>query len=446
MRRAVVLGGSIAGLLAARVLSDHADEVLVLERDDIAPSGIFGSGQGPRPGVKQGKQMHALLDGGRRKIDEWFPGFATDLIADGAALADTGRDLHTYVGGRRKVLVDGVEMISATRPFLEAHLRRRVLSLGNLRLVHGRVCGLAFEGDRVSGVRYTGTFTDARDEVVLDSDLVVDATGRRSRIGDWLQKGGWPEPATRSMDVDLGYTTALFRRPEGGHDTTLAQSLSTTPDGRLRLSTLGRVEGDRWIVLLAGYADDRPGRGSDEFLLRCKEDPAAAFRQLTEDGELIGEPASYRHRDNLRRDFHLLDRFPAGLLAIGDVLASFNPIYGQGMSSAAMHASCLAAYLKSGMSLRDPAWTYFKDARAVVDDAWQTSTRNDLRLPHVTGPRPRGFKVASRISDLLDRASVTDPVIHRRCLEVTQMLTPAKTLMRPGTLLRAAWAVRRQDA
>ncbi|QDN54261.1 hypothetical protein [Streptomyces sp. S1D4-20] len=446
MRRAVVLGGSIAGLLAARVLSDHADEVLVLERDDIAPSGIFGSGQGPRPGVKQGAQMHALLDGGRRKIDQWLPNFAADLIADGAALADTGRDLHTYVGGRRKVLVDGVEMISATRPFLEAHLRRRVLSLGNLHLVHGRVCGLAFEGGRVSGVRYTGTFTDARDEVVLDADLVVDATGRRSRIGDWLKEGGWPEPETRSMRVDLGYTTALFRRPEGGHDTTLAQSLSTTPDGRLRLSTLGRVEGDRWIVLMAGYADDRPGRGSDEFLLRCKEDPAAAFRQLTEDGELIGEPASYRHRDNLRRDFHLLDRFPAGLLAIGDVLASFNPIYGQGMSSAAMHASCLAAYLKSGHSLQDPAWAYFKDARAVVDDAWQTSTRNDLRLPHVTGPRPRGFKVASRISDLVDRASVTDPVIHRRCLAVTQMLTPAKTLMRPGTLVRAAWAVRRQDA
>ncbi|MER6367242.1 hypothetical protein ABT255_02480 [Streptomyces mirabilis] len=445
MRRAVVLGGSIAGLLAARVLSDHADEVLVLERDDIAPRGGLGSGQGPRPGVPQGTQMHALLEGGRRRIDEWFPGFATDLIADGAALADTGRDLHTYVGGRRKVLVDGVEMISATRPFLEAHLRRRVLSLGNLRLVHGRVCGLAFEGARVSGVRYTRTFTDARDEVVLDSDLVVDATGRASRIGTWLQEGGWPEPATRRMHVDLGYTTALFRRPEGRHDTTLAQSLSTTPDGRLRLSTLGRVEGDRWIVLVAGYADDRPGRGSDEFLLRCKQDPAAEFRQLTEDGELMGEPVSYRHPDNRRRDFHLLDRFPAGLLAIGDALASFNPIYGQGMSSAAMHASCLAAYLESRKSL-DPAWSYFKQTRAVVDDAWRTSTLNDLRLPHVTGPRPRGFRIASRLSDIVDRASMTDPVIHRRCLEVTQMLTPARTLMRPGTLLRAAWAVRNQDA
>ncbi|MES4908512.1 MULTISPECIES: hypothetical protein [unclassified Streptomyces] len=448
MRRAVILGGSVAGLLAARVLSDHADEVFVLEQDDIAPSGEFWGGQGPRPGVPQGTQMHALLDAGRRKIDHWLPGFATELVADGAALADTGTDVHSYLEGRLKVLVGGVEMISATRPFLESHLRRRVWELGNLRLVNGRVRGLAFTGDRVSGVRYVGGQPagegDTADEEVLAADLVVDATGRASRIGAWLREGGWPEPETRRMRVDLGYATALFRSPEGPHDATLAQSLSTLPDGRLRLGTLGRVEGDRWVVLVAGYADDRPGRGIEEFLLRCKEDPAAPFRRLAEAGEPIGEPVAYRHPDNRRRDFHRLDRFPAGLVAIGDTLASFNPIYGQGMSSAAMHASCLAGHLASGRSLRDPAWSYFKQVRAVVDDAWQTSAVNDLKLPHVTGPRPRGFKVASVLSDLIVRASVTDPVVHRRFLEVAHMLSPVKTLMRPGTVVRAAWTVRKQ--
>lgn len=444
MRRAVVLGGSIAGLLAARVLSDHADEVVVVERDDVAPAGAFGGSTDARPGVPQGSQMHALLEAGRRRLENWFPDFAAELVADGATLADSGRQLHSYLQGRRRVLVDGVEMISATRPFLEAHLRRRVLSLGNLRLVNGRVRGLAFTGDRVSGVRYGPE--GAGNGEVLESDLVVDATGRASRIGTWLQEGGWPEPPLRRMHVDLGYATALFRRPEGDHDTTLAQSLATFPDGRVRLSTLGRVEGDRWIVLVAGYADDRPGRSSEEFLLRCEQDPAAPFRQLAQDGELIGEPAGYRHPDNRRRDFHLLDRFPAGLVATGDCLASFNPIYGQGMSSATMHASCLAAHLESGQSVREPAWGYFKRTRAVVDDAWQTSTLNDLKLPHVTGPRPRGFTLASRLSDLVVQGSVTDPVVHRRFLDVMHMLTPAKSLMRPGTLLRATRAVRRQPA
>ncbi|TDC20499.1 hypothetical protein E1265_21945 [Streptomyces sp. 8K308] len=440
MRRAAVLGGSIAGLLAARVLSDHADEVVVLERDDVALAGAFGGGRDPRPGVPQGTQMHALLDAGRRRIDQWFPGFSAELVAGGAALADTGTDVHSYLDGRRKVLVGGVEMVSATRPFLEAHLRRRTLALDNLRLVNGRVRGLTFTGDRVSGVRYAG----AGGEDVLAADLVVDATGRASRIGAWLTEAGWPEPPMRRMHVDLGYATALFRRPEGPHGATLAQSLAAMPDGRLRLGTLGRVEGDLWIVLVAGYADDRPAHGIDEFLLRCAQDPAAPFRQLAEDAEPIGEPVTYRHPDNRRRDFHLLDRFPAGLVAVGDTMASFNPIYGQGMSSATMHASCLESYLGSGRSPRDPAWSYFKQVRAVVDDAWQTSALNDLKLPHVTGPRPRGFKVASRLSDLIVRASVTDPVIHRRFLAVAHMRSPARTLMRPGTLLRSARAVRRQ--
>ncbi|MDT0318033.1 FAD-dependent oxidoreductase [Streptomyces millisiae] len=442
MRRAAVLGGSIAGLLAARVLSDHADEVVVLERDDVAPAGDFGGDREPRPGVPQGTQMHALLDAGRRRIDHWLPGFATELVAAGAALADTGTDVHSFLDGRRKVLTGDIEMVSATRPFLEAHLRRRVLAFDNVRLVNGRVRGLAFTGDRVSGVRYADA-ADAED--VLTADLVVDATGRASRIGTWLREGGWPEPGMRRMPVDLGYATALFRRPAGPHDATLAQSLANLPDGRLRLGTLGRVEGDRWVVLVAGYADDRPGRGVEEFLLRCKEDPAAPFRQLAEDGEPIGEPVTYRHPDNRRRDFHLLDRFPAGLVAVGDTLASFNPIYGQGMSSATSHASCLATYLESGQSPRDPAWSYFRQARTVVDDAWQTSALNDLKLPHVTGPRPRGFTVASRLSDLIVRASVTDPVIHRRFLDVMHMRSSAKTLMRPGTLLRAAWATRQRD-
>jgi 2-polyprenyl-6-methoxyphenol hydroxylase-like FAD-dependent oxidoreductase len=448
MRRAAVLGGSIAGLLAARVLSDHADEVVVLERDDVALSGEFGGGRGPRPGVPQGTQMHALLDAGRRRIDRWFPGFSTELVADGAAIADTGTDVHSYLDGSLKVLVGGVEMVSATRPFLEAHLRRRVLALHNLRLVNARVRGLAFTGDRVSGVRYTGPGAGpgaaAPDEDVLAADLVVDATGRASRIGAWLREAGWPEPQTRRMHVDLGYATALFRRPEGPHGATLAQSLATLPDGRLRLGTLGRVEGDRWIALVAGYADDRPGPDIKEFLRRCEEDPAEPFRQLAGEGEPIGDPITFRHPDNRRRDFHLLDRFPAGLVTIGDTLASFNPIYGQGMSSAAMHASCLASYLESGQSPRDPAWSYFRQVRAVVDDAWQISALNDLKLPHVTGPRPRGFKVASRLSDLIVRASVTDPVIHRRFLDVAHMLSPAKTLMRPGTLLRAARSARRR--
>lgn len=444
MRTALVLGGSIAGLLAARVLSDHADEVVILERDDVALPGDFAGNHEPRPGVPQGAQMHALLDAGRRRLEQWFPGISAELVAGGATLADSGGDVHSYLDGRLKIRVGGMEMISATRPYLEAHIRRRVSALDNVRLAQGAVRGLAFTGDRVSGVRYVDAGAGGTDADVLAADLVVDATGRGSRIAAWLKEGGWPEPGMRRMHVDLGYATALFRRPEGAPTPTVAQSMVNLPNGRMRMATLGRVESDRWIVLMAGYTDDRPTRGVEEFVSRCKEDPAAPFRRLAEDGEPIGEPAIYRHPDSRRRDFHLLDRFPAGLVPIGDTLASFNPVYGQGMSSAAMHASCLATWLESGKSPLGPAWSYLKQVRDTVDDAWRTSTLNDLRLAHVTAPRPRGFKVVSGIGDLVVRASVTDPVTHLRFLKVMHMLAPAKSLMRPGVVLRAAREVRKQ--
>ncbi|NUU22211.1 MAG: hypothetical protein HOV68_11970, partial [Streptomycetaceae bacterium] len=223
-------------------------------------------------------------------------------------------------------------------------------------------------------------------------------------------------------------------------------SLVNGPDGRVRLATIGKVEGDRWVALVAGYAADRPGRGADDFLGRCRVDPAPEFGKLAADGELLGDVAVYRHPDNRRRDFHKLPRFPAGLVCAGDAVASFNPVYGQGMSSAAAHAACLAAYLDTAPAADEPAWRYFKAVRRVVDDAWQTSVLNDLRMPHVDAPRPMGFGVATKLGDMVLRASVSDPVVARRFLDVMHMLAGPATLMRPGTLLRSARAARRARA
>jgi 2-polyprenyl-6-methoxyphenol hydroxylase-like FAD-dependent oxidoreductase len=166
------------------------------------------------------------------------------------------------------------------------------------------------------------------------------------------------------------------------------------------------------------------------------------FAQVADGCPMVGPVVTYRQADARRRDFHALRRLPAGLVAVGDAVASFNPVYGQGMSSAALHASCLSAYLRSSASPSEPARDYFRLVRLVVDAAWQTSTTNDLALPHVDGPYPRGYRVAHRISDLILRASVTDAEINRRFLQVTHMRTHPNTLIRPGLLLRAARAAR----
>ncbi|WP_326563275.1 FAD-dependent oxidoreductase [Micromonospora sp. NBC_01796] len=432
MRRAVVLGGSIAGLMAARVLSDHAEEVLIIERD---PSEVD---VGPRPGVPQGSQVHALLPAGQAQLERWFPGFAKEAFQAGAPLP---------TGGTGKVFLNGVLRTApmsrpqvpgliTTRPFLEALVRKRTLAIGNITMVPGRADGLVFDGNRVAATRYVPD--GGTEPVTVTTDLVVDAMGRSSRLGDWLDNSGWTRPPMRRMPIKLNYATALYKRDEQVSDAWVAVAQTTPGDGRVaRIGGINSVENDQWIMLVAGYDNDRPTRDVEDFTNRCREHFPKAFRDIAEHGQRIGDVATYHQADSRRRDFHELDRLPAGLVAAGDSVASFNPIYGQGMTSAALHASCLSAYLRSDPALHEPARAYFDRVRVIVDAAWQISTFADLDLPHVDGPYPRGYRLIRWFTDLLFRASMTDGVINDRLARVTTMLDHPTALARPSTLWRA---------
>jgi 2-polyprenyl-6-methoxyphenol hydroxylase-like FAD-dependent oxidoreductase len=436
LRRAVVLGGSVAGLLAARVLSDHAAEVVVIERDDPDVTGV-------RPGVPQATQVHVLLDGGRVQLDRWFPGFSQEMVDAGAVLSTDGT-VDMYLDGVRKVPAPD-EILSSSRTFLETHLRARALALPNVRLVRARARGLMFTPDRVTGARYTAD-GDPEDRITdLPADLVVDAMGRSSRLSDWLEEAGWPRPPLRRIGIDLGYATANFSRTDDTVDVTTVHA-AVQPGGGRRpgVSVLTAVEDHRWSILLSGFAADRPTGDPEDFRARCRELPPI-FAQVADGCPLIGPVQTYRQADSRRRDFHAVP-LPGGIIAVGDAVASFNPVYGQGMSSAALHASCLSAYLRSGPSVLAPARGYFALIRLVVDAAWQTSTTNDLALPHVDGPYPRGYRVAHRISDLILRASVADMEINRRFLQVTHMRAHPNTLIQPGVLLRAVRTTRARSA
>ncbi|MCO1597019.1 FAD-dependent oxidoreductase [Micromonospora sp. RHAY321] len=434
MRRAVVLGGSIAGLMAARVLSDHAEEVLIIERD---PSEADGD---PRPGVPQGSQVHALLPAGQVQLERWFPGIVDEALALGAP--PPPRD-----EGAAKIFVNGVlglppapsgsgPALITTRPFLEALVRRRTLAVDTIRMVYGRADGLVFTDGRVTGARYV---PDGGTEPVAEpADLVVDAMGRSSRLSDWLADNGWPRPPMQRMPIKLNYATALYKQDEKVSDAWVVVYHTMAGKGRTaRIGGINSVEGDRWIMLVAGYDEDRPSRDVADFTARCREHYPPMFGDIAEHGQMIGGVVTYHQADSRRRDFHRLDRMPAGLVAAGDAVASFNPVYGQGMTSATLHASCLSAYLRSDPKLDEPARGYFDQVAVVVDAAWRISTSADIELPHVDGPYPPGYKVTKWFGDLLFRASLTDPVLSARLNRVTTMLDHPATLSHPGTLLRA---------
>ncbi len=451
-----MLGGSVAGLLAARVLSDHADSVVVVEPDTLGADqdaiaggnvaiGEFGGAR--RSGVPQGAQLHALLGMGRLQLDRWFPGMSDELLADGAVLCE-GPRVHQYVDGRRKIVIPGHDLISSTRPFLEARIQRRVLGLDNVTAVRGRVVGLRFcsgSRGRVVGAYYlpAGEPDCARREC-LAADFVVDATGRSSRLGVWLEKAGWRAPALERIRIDLGYATAGFRRGAELPDVRALTSLAgPAPAGKPQpdAAALAEVEGGRWMLVLAAYGDRRPTDDPQAFLARCRAVAAAPVREVADSCEPLGPLAVHRVPDSRRRDFLGLPGFPGGLVAVGDAAASFNPVYGQGMTSAALHASCLSAYLRSGAAVDEPARGYFERLRVVVDAAWNLSALGDLAQPHVNGPYPKGYRAAKWYSELLLRATMTDPEVNRRFLDVVNMCAHPRLLSRPGTALRVAQAL-----
>jgi 2-polyprenyl-6-methoxyphenol hydroxylase-like FAD-dependent oxidoreductase len=440
MDRAVVLGGSMAGLLAARVLSDHAEEVIVIERDDIDPAAGFE----PRPGVPQGTQVHALLPSGQLQIERWFPGFTEDAIAGGALVPDPAA-VHHYVNGTRRRYPINLQVagsvLATTRPFLEGMVRARVARIPNVRMVNGRADALVMDGDRVNGVRYHPDGAPAEEPLTEPADLVVDAMGRSSRLGDWLTERGRPSPPMQRMPIRLTYATAMFRRDPQISDVDVVVSQDLPAPGRVaRIAGINAVEGDRWIMLVAGYGDDRPSRDPAEYATRCRRDFPTVFGDIAEKGEMLGDVVTYHQADSRRRDFHELDRLPAGLVAAGDAVASFNPVYGQGMASASLHASALSAYLCSHPRLDEPATDYFAKVQVVVDAAWQISTTADLALPHVDGPYPRGYRLLAGTADLIFAMSADDRELNRRLSLVTTMLAHPSTLARPDVLLRALLA------
>ncbi|MFG1764662.1 FAD-dependent oxidoreductase [Micromonospora parva] len=432
MGTAVVVGGSVAGLLAARVLSDHADTVVIIDRDDPQVTGA-------RPGVPQGTQLHALLPGGLFQLERLFPGFRDEALARGAIEAPpTAR--RNYLDGRLKVVVpDDADSLAGSRPLLEGLIRQQVLRLPNVKTITARATGLVFDGSAVTGVRCEVGGVPG----VERGDLVVDAMGRSSKLSDWLERAGWDRPVTRRMTVRLNYATALFRRPEPTPASTVVLALNTPGTG---LDVAGAaffaIEDGRWMAMMAGYGDDRPGRTAEDFVRRLREQFPPEFGEVA-DQEMIGDVQTYHHADSRRRDFHALNRFPAGLISVGDAVASFNPVYGQGMTAAALHAACLSTYLRSHPDLQAPARHYLALQKVVVDAAWSLSTSADLALPHVDGPYPRGYRLSKWASGQIIAATVTDVATARRFNDVVSMREHPSSLARPSVLLGALRANRR---
>lgn len=424
---AVVVGASMAGLFTARVLHDGFQKVTVIDRDTLPDTPV------PRNGVPQARQPHVLLEAGRATLEDLFPGYGENLISAGGLLVDGASDFKYFDEG--DFVADGPTrqlMYFASRSLIEVIVRQRVADLDGVRIRSGhQFIDYLFNNATatVDGVVVRGEETDPEE---IRADLVVDATGRTSRTPKWLENHGYTSPVLDEVNIDLVYSSTLIDRPP--NDRRVLYVPVSPP--RTRGGAAFPVEGDRWLVNLHGMHGDHPPRTLDSYVEFAASLPTPELKRLLDDHPQVSEDIEhYPIPSNRRYRYEDLDRFPDGLIVIGDAIASFNPIYAQGMSVAALEAVVLHHTLATG-DREGVALRFFDHAKAVIDIAWTMAVGADFGFSQTTGPKPRGTDLFNRYLSRLTRKAHTDGELRHAFYQTIVMERPPISLLRPNVVWR----------
>ncbi|MFQ5911938.1 MAG: FAD-dependent oxidoreductase [Nitrospinota bacterium] len=432
-QRAIAIGGSFTGLLAARVLSDHFEQVTLIERDKI------NDRPEARKGQPQSHHAHSLLANGLDVLTRYFPDLPDGLRAGGATVTDIGTGFRWYAsGGYRLQFESGLASALMSRPFLEWQIRRRVLALSNVTVLdQSTVTALltTADGGRVTGVRTLHQVEKSR-EAALTADLVIDATGRGSAGLKWLEALGYTGPKEETVKVGVAYTSRIYRRRPGDLVGAELVLIAPEPPHNKRFGVMLPMEDDRWIVSLAGWAGNHAPANEAGFLEFARSLAAPDIYNMIPRLEPLTDFITHKFPSNLRHHYENLTRFPGGFLVMGDAIASFNPVYAQGMSSAAMQAAALDELLAGRGSL-DGLWeAFFKRAAKVVDLPWQLAAGQDFRFPETRGNKTPGTDLMNAYFAKVARATHRDPVVYGAFLRVTNLMARRTSLFKLHILWR----------
>jgi 2-polyprenyl-6-methoxyphenol hydroxylase-like FAD-dependent oxidoreductase len=425
---AVVLGGSMSGLMAARALSDHFVRVTLLERDRVPPE------RPARPGVPQAAHAHLLLSSGCSVLQELFPGFRAEMMirgALGAELSDEGR--WHLPNGRLVCRSTKLRSLLASCALLEGFVRERLLRLPNVRIVGGAEV-LAFSGSsrRLRGLHVRRDGGEAHE---LEAGLIVDASGRDSQTPRWLERLGLRRPTADQIHVDMTYTSRVYpRSPEQLDGQLISVIYPQRPNRRCGVALA--IEDGRWLVTLGDGIGRRAEGDPERFAKFAASLGVGDLHELVRAQNPLGEAVTSPFGCSLRRRYERPDCLPAGLLVLGDALCSTNPIYAQGMSLAALQARALDRCLRAGTERLQER--FYTAIGPLLDDAWSIVELGDLgRNPSIEDAMPATAGLLHGYFGRLQRAAMTDSSAALACLRVLLLETPVKSLLAPSLLARA---------
>ncbi len=429
--RALVVGGGIAGLVAARVLADHFDQVTILERDRLHDGAAW------RKGIPQGNHLHNLLKGGLNVLCDLFPGFDADLVGLGSVPFRVGFDLRQEDEmGLWPQRDFGITHYCQSRPLLEWCLRRRLQQVANVQIeddIEPQELFWSKNGARVLGVRVAD-----RDGAVEDyrADLIVNATGRSERMLRQLQERGWAAPEETRIPVDLGYSTCIFEIPDDPARPwkgVYAYSSGAGEGAARQGGSILPIEDNQWIVTLGGRSGSYPPTDIEGFLRFARQlDTPTVYEAIRHARPVSGVVEHFRYPASRLRHFDRLTTMPERLIHIGDVVGSFDPVFGQGMSSAALQAKALGILLSAGggrpAALHGIERAFARAAATIVQTPWQLAAKSHLERnsesPHVDADADRFLALSKRAFD--------DPEVHRVIIEVFHLIKVYEQLEADG--------------
>ena len=437
-KQAVVIGAGMGGLTAAGALADHFDQVVVLERDTLPSEPTH------RAGTPQARHVHALLLSGQRALSELFPGFEQDLVRAGAVPLRVGLDVRMERPGydpfpQRDL---GWSSYAVSRPTIERAVRRRVESRANTTLRQRcRVQEVlaAPNGGAVTGVRYENG--NGASETIA-ADLVVDASGRGALTLALLQSIGRSLPEETTIGIDLGYASCVFAIPDGAStDWKGVMTFGQAPQNS-RGGLMLPLEGSRWMATIGGRHGDVPPGDVEGFLTYARALRTPTIYNAISHAKRLDGVARYGFPESVRRHFDGLDVLHRGLLPIGDAICRFNPVYGQGMSVAALEACLLQQLLERLAGDSNPiaglAPAFFAEVQTLIETPWSVAIL-DFVFPDTRGQRPADFEATLKFGIALTRLAAEDPAVHKLTIEVQHLLKP-RSVYRDPTLVQRVLA------
>ncbi|MFB3040713.1 MAG: FAD-dependent oxidoreductase [Candidatus Poribacteria bacterium] len=433
--RAVVLGASVAGLFAGRMLANFFDEVVLFDKEE------FGEGVGARKAVPQGRHVHVILTPTYIALQRFLPGLVDELVANGASVLDAGRDSRVLIYG--KTLTNGATqqpIIGSTRPFFEYHLRRYVMAVDGIEIKSGRRFEKWLMDDALKKV--TGIVTSGiQGEQSLDADLVVDARGRGSTLIAELSAMGYGRPQVEQIDVCIDYTSREYRAIDVKPKWNFLHVSPYAPNV-WKGGIIAGVEDDKWVVTQFGYFGDKAPADDNGFLQFARTLDAPDVADFLSTAEPVSEFCEIGTRTCRMIRFEKLDAFPDRLLAVADAVCSLNPIYGQGMTKAANEAVFLNQSLGDYLANHDSLDGFSDIFRRGLPDvgaewAWQLTRAADLSFNRAVGKRNAGDKMMVRYMRRLLLRATENLDARSEIMDVIMLVKSPQSLMNPRTILRA---------